>query len=47
MGGEASGQSTGGGREPEIAGVSESNFVAVNVRKAKKLGLSGGRRSHK
>jgi hypothetical protein len=47
MGGEACGQSTGGGREPEVAGVSENNFVAVNIRKAKKLSLSGGRRSHK
>jgi hypothetical protein len=47
MGGEACGQSTGGGREPEVAGVSENNFVAVNIRKAKKLGLSGGSRNKK
>jgi hypothetical protein len=47
MGGEACCQSTGGGREPEVAGVSESDFVAMNIRKAKKLSLSRGRRSYK
>src|SRR5271156_1770931 len=45
MRGEASGQSTGSGSEPEIAGVSEDYFVAMNIRKAKKLGLSSGGKS--
>jgi hypothetical protein len=47
MGGETRGQSAGRRSEPEVAGVSESNFVAVNIREAKKLSLSRGRRSDK
>src|SRR5579859_272757 len=42
MRGKASGQAAGGGGEPEIAGVSENNFVAVNIGKAKKFCLGVG-----
>jgi hypothetical protein len=42
MRGEASGKSAGRGSEPEIAGVSENNLVAVNVGKAKEFRLGVG-----
>jgi hypothetical protein len=39
---EASSKAAGGGGQPEIAGVSENDFVAVDVGKAKKLCLAVG-----
>jgi hypothetical protein len=45
MRGEARGQPTGSGSEPEVAGVSENNFVTMDIGKAKKLGLSSGGKS--
>src|SRR5882672_6619707 len=42
MRGQTSGQAARSGGEPEIAGVSEDNFVAVNIGKAKQLCLGVG-----
>src|SRR6202035_5723636 len=42
MRGETGGEAAGSGGQPEIAGVSEHNFVAANIGKAKKFCLGFG-----
>jgi hypothetical protein len=43
MSSQAGGQSTRCGGNPEVPRIGENDFVAMDVRKAKKLGLSDGR----